>query len=430
MRIAIVGSGVSGLCAAWLLSREHAVVLYEAADYLGGHANTVDVTLDGVSHGVDTGFLVFNRRTYPNLSALFDLLEVDVAKSEMSFSVCLAESGIEWSGRDLTTVFSQKRNLARPAFWRMLQEILRFNRETKSLASVGGGSNVTLGAFLDRNAYSAAFRDWYLLPMAGAIWSCPTRQMLDYPLTTFLRFCDNHGLLQIFDRPQWLTVRGGAREYVKHLARGIADIRIATPVRSVLRERDSVRVNTNLGAEQFDAIVLACHSDQQLALLGAGASAQEQAVLGAVRYQRNRAVLHTDSALLPRNKGAWAAWNYMAGNGEPDTRPVSVSYWINRLQPLPFARPVIVSLNPCLEPRRDDVIAEFDYAHPVFDSAAIRAQARLRLLQGKRRTWYCGAWTGYGFHEDGLKSALAVANALGVHAPWQQRAAAKVMVAA
>ncbi len=430
MKIAIIGSGISGLAAAWLLAREHQVVLYEAAGYLGGHTNTVDVTMEDVTHGVDTGFLVFNQRTYPNLTALFDLLGVEVARSEMSFSVSLAQPGIEWSGSDLKAVFAQKRNLARPAFWRMLQDILRFNRETKSLVALGGGSNVTLGAYLVRNAYSAAFRDWYLLPMAGAIWSCPTRQMLDYPLCTFLRFCRNHGLLQIFDRPQWLTVRGGAREYVKRLARGIPDIRAATPVQSVLRERESVRVNTEHSSERYDAIILACHSDQQLALLGAGASAEERAVLGAVRYQRNRAVLHTDTALLPRHKGAWSAWNYMAGQGESDSRPVSVSYLINRLQPLPFERPLIVSLNPCVEPRRDDVIAEFDYAHPVFDFAAIRAQARLRLLQGRQRTWYCGAWTGYGFHEDGLKSALTAANALGVRAPWQARTTETLMVAA
>ena len=425
MKLAVVGSGIAGLSSAWLLGRAHEVTLYEAAGRLGGHTNTVDVTLDGVTHPVDTGFLVFNRRTYPNLVALFRLLGVQSVASEMSFAVSLDEGRVEWAGSSLATLFAQKANLARPAFWGMLQDILRFNRETTRM-DPGEAEDVTLGEYLTRGGYGEAFRDWYLLPMAAAIWSCPTGQMLEYPLSTFVNFCRNHGLLQILDRPRWLTVRGGAREYVRALARDIHDLRLATPVASVRRHHSGILLEAGGRIERYDGVVFACHSDQTLAILGQDADPAERATLGAVRYQPNRAVLHTDERLLPRHPGVWSAWNYLGGRGDPDRRPVTVSYLINRLQPLPFRRPVIVSLNPFREPEPDRVIAEFDYAHPVFDRAATGAQARLRELQGRRNTWYCGAWTGYGFHEDGLRSALAVAESLGVRAPWQadERAAA------
>ena len=416
MRIAVIGSGISGLAAAWLLTSRHSVTLYEAADYLGGHTNTVDVQLDGKRHPVDTGFLVFNRRTYPNLTALFELLEVPIAQSEMSFAVSLAEPSIEWSGSSLATVFAQRANLARPAFWRMLQDIVRFNRE--AVANAEDAAAMSLGEYLDRHRYSAEFRHWYLLPMAAAIWSCPTQTMLDYPLSTFVHFCRNHGLLQLFDRPQWLTVRGGGREYVRKLAAKIADVRLSTPVERISRADEAVRIETRHGVERYDHVVFASHSDQTLAMLGSDASAEERTLLGAIRYQPNRAVLHTDRALLPRVRSTWSAWNYLAGKGAADQRPVSVSYLINRLQPLPFAQPVVVSLNPFIEPDEAKVIAEFDYAHPVFDQAAIDAQARMPRLQGQRNTWFCGAWLGYGFHEDGLRSAVDVANRLGVAAPW------------
>lgn len=420
-RVAVVGSGISGLSVAWLLSQKYQVTLFEAGNYLGGHTNTVDVTVDGITAPVDTGFLVFNERTYPNLVELFSHLGVRTASSEMSFSVRIDEERVEWAGNSLASVFAQKRNLVKPEFWRMLKDILRFNRESQEIVRSGRSANVSLGEFLVRGGYGRAFRDWYLLPMSGAIWSCPTRQMLDYPVDTFFRFCHNHGLLQLTGRPVWKTVVGGGREYVRRLAASIEDIRLASPVESVVRDTDGVRLRLANGTtEGFSQIVFACHSDQALALL-ADIVDIEKKLLSRFSYQQNRAVLHMDNSLLPRNREAWAAWNYIAGTGAPDARPVSVSYLINKLQPLPFASPVIVTLNPTHAPRADSVIGEFDYMHPIFDRAAIDAQQELPAIQGKRHTWFCGAWTGYGFHEDGLKSALSVANALGVQAPWQSR---------
>ncbi len=424
MKIAVIGAGISGLASAWLLNQHHAVTLFEAGDYIGGHTHTVDVALDGSTFPVDTGFLVFNHRTYPNLTALFRELKVDTVASDMSFAVSMAEPDLEWAGSSLATLFAQKRNLSRPGFWRMLQDTLRFNRETAT-ALPALLSELTLGDYLTRERYSAEFRDWYLLPMAAAIWSCPTQAMLDYPLTTFVRFARNHGLLQIFDRPQWQTVKGGGRQYVQRIVAELEDVRLATPVKSVLRDADGVWLGLPGGdCERFDEVVLACHSDQALGLLGAAASAAERRILGAIRYQSNRAVLHTDRRLLPRDPRTWSAWNYMAGAHNEGERPVSVSYLINQLQPLPTQTPVIVSLNPHLEPDPATVIGDWDYDHPLFDQAAIGAQAQLDAIQGVERLWFCGAWGGYGFHEDGLASALAVARRLGCRAPWQAAAPA------
>jgi uncharacterized protein len=408
VNVAVVGSGIAGLAAARLLTlRGSAVTLYEAQPRAGGHAHTVEVDLDGISHPVDTGFLVYNRATYPGLVRLFADLGIPAAPSEMTFSVSLAEPALEWAGTSLDTVFAQRANLLRPGFLRMVRDVLRFNRE----APLDSGA-ATLGAFLDAGRYSAEFRDWYLLPMAAAIWSCPTRAMLEFPFASFARFFSNHGLLKLSDRPQWYTVPGGSRRYVQAIVRELRDVRLATPVRSLERHEAWVRVN----GERFEAVVLACHSDQALRLLGGAATEAERRVLGAIPYQANRAVLHTDASLLPRRRRVWSAWNYSAGADGPDGRPVSVHYLLNKLQLLPFQRPVIVSLNPHREPARHAVLAEIDYEHPVFGAGAAAAQARLPRIQGVRRTWYCGAWTRHGFHEDGLVSAITVADALGTPA--------------
>ncbi len=421
-RIAVVGGGVSGLASAWLLGRHHQVTLFEAGSRLGGHTHTVDVSVEGKTHPVDTGFLVFNEKTYPNLVAMFALLGVESVETEMSFAVSLENPDLEWAGSSLATVFGQKRNLLRPNFWGMLSDILRFNRESVAwLAGEHGqhGQRYSLREFLRDGSYSSAFSEWYLLPMAAAIWSCPTGQMLDTPLVTFVRFCQNHGLLQVFDRPLWRTVKGGGREYVQKIAAQLDDIRLACPVSSVQREAGGLRVSHADGSECFDQVVMACHSDQTLAILGDSATAGQREVLSAIRYQPNRAVLHTDPRLLPRDEKLWSAWNYFAGSGAPGAQPVAVSYLINRLQPLPFKTPVVVTLNPVREPDPAKVIAEFDYAHPIFDGPAIAAQQRLHEVQGENGVWLCGAWGSYGFHEDGLNSALRVANGLGIRAPWQ-----------
>ena len=423
-RVAVVGSGIAGLAAAHTLATDAEVVLFEADKHFGGHAHTVDLTLDGLSHGVDTGFLVFNHATYPNLVRLFAELQVETAASEMSFSVQVPQIGLEWSGCSLDTVFAQRRNLFKPRFLGMLRDLLRFNRLATDIAERGDERQLQqpISAFLDEQRFSAAFRDWYLLPMLGCIWSCPTAQMLQFPVATMIRFCHNHGLLRVTDRPQWYTVRGGSREYVRRLIVRIPDARLNTPVLALRRvpphsARAGVWLDTTQGSEHFDDVVLAGHSDQSLALLGSSATNSERAVLGAIRYQQNRAVLHTDASLLPKRQKAWAAWNYVrtpAAAGQRGAQPTGVClhYLINRLQPLPWQQPVLVSLNPDREPAPGSVHGSFDYAHPVFDQAAIHAQQRLPQIQGQSHVWFAGAWTRYGFHEDGLSSGLAVAQAL------------------
>jgi len=418
-RVAVVGSGIAGLSTAHALRDDARVTLFEADRRFGGHAHTVDVTLGGVTHGVDTGFLVYNHRTYPQLVRLFDELQVETAPSEMSFSVQDPASGLEWSGCNLNTVFAQRRNLVSPRFLGMLADILRFNKLATGIAvrQAEGELDEPIGDFLDRHRFGPAFRDGYFLPMIGCIWSCPTDQMLRFPVATMIRFCHNHGLIQVADRPQWHTVRGGSRQYVRRLLARQGDCRAGEPVRAVRRlppgeGQAGVMVVTDRGAERFDEVVLACHSDQALALLD-DATADERAVLGAIRYHRNRAVLHTDATLLPRRRLAWAAWNYeRAPDRAREDAAVCLHYLINRLQPLPWQQPVVVSLNPGREPDPQRVIGEYDYAHPVFDAAAIAAQRRLGQIQGRSHLWFAGAWTRYGFHEDGLMSGLAVADAL------------------
>ena len=428
-RVAGLGPVGAGDQVAHALAGEAQVTLYEAGAYFGGHTHTVDMTLPNAhgvntTFGVDTGFLVLNERTYPNLLALFSALEVPIAKSDMSFSVQVPGAGrggaaLEWSGSDLSSVFAQRHNLANPRFLRMLADIVRFNRVVTRLAERGEDLQPNspllqpLGDFLREQRFSSEFRDWYFLPMMGCIWSCPTDQMLAFPVATMVRFCHNHGLLQITNRPQWYTVPGGARRYVNKIVERIADKRLSTPVQQVLRDESGVRVITQGQVERFDAIVMACHSDQALRLLGPQATATEREVLGAIRYQPNRAVLHTDASVLPENPRAWAAWNYeRAPSANVESAQVCLHYLLNRLQPLPVTQPVVVSLNPQREINPAQVVGEYAYDHPVFDLPAIRAQSRVPGMQGQQHTWFAGAWTGYGFHEDGLKSGLQAARAL------------------
>jgi predicted NAD/FAD-binding protein len=408
-RIAVVGSGIAGLGAAHRLAPHCDVTVFEADARLGGHAHTVDVTLPGprgeVTHGVDTGFLVFNERTYPRLIALFADLGVAVAKSQMTFSVQAPRAGggrLEWSGTSLNTVFADRGNLLRPRFHGMLIDLVRFNRLATALARRGVDAELAqpLDEFLAQHRFAGAFVEDYLLPMIGCIWSCSTVQMLRFPVGTLIRFCHNHGLLQVRERPQWFTVTGGSREYVARLAPRIGHVRLSTPVLGIARDlsREAgfgaahggrVAVRTREGVEWFDEAVLAVHAPQALAMLSDAAA---------------------DERLLPRRRAAWAAWNYqrdvVAGaNGQN----VCLHYLLNQLQPLPWKQPVIVSLNPLHEPRAGTVLRRIAYAHPVFDTAAIAAQGRLAELQGRSHVWFCGAWTGYGFHEDGLKSGQLVA---------------------
>jgi predicted NAD/FAD-binding protein len=421
-RVAVVGAGIAGLGTARALAPSAQVTLFEAGRHFGGHAHTVDLTLDGVTHGVDTGFLVFNDHTYPQLIRLFGELGVATAPSEMSFSVQVPRArgpALEWSGSSLDTVFAQRANLLNPRFLGMLRELMRFNREATAIAEGGQDTQLamSIGDWLDARGFGRAFRDWYLLPMIGCIWSCPTEQMLRFPVATLIRFCHNHGLIRVTNRPQWRTVRGGSREYVRRLVAGLPDARLATPVRAVRRvppgsASAGVWVDTDAGSERFDDVVLACHTDQALALLP-DATPAERAVLGAIRYQRNRALLHTDASVLPARRKAWAAWNYVrAAEHAREQARVCLHYLINKLQPLPWSQPVIVSLNPTRPPRSGSVHGEFEVDHPVFDLAAIEAQRRLPAIQGRHHVWFCGAWARHGFHEDGLQSGLAVAQAL------------------
>ena len=413
-RIAVIGSGISGLSAAYHLRNQADVTLFEAGSYFGGHTHTVDVTLPSprgmVTHGVDTGFLVFNERTYPGLIGLFAELQVQTSASDMSFSVqtprASGQRAMEWSGSNLNTVFAQRSNLFSPTFLGMLRDVLRFNTLANALADRGQDHALMqpLGEFLDTHKFGSAFRHWYLLPMLGCIWSCPTDQMLQFPVATMVRFCHNHGLIQVVNRPQWFTVTGGAKHYVEKLLQHIPRTHLQTPVKRIERNGSEARVFTASGSEDFDGVVLACHADQALSLL-AQPTPQEQALLGAIRYHPNKAVLHTDTSVMPKKKLAWAAWNYeRATDLGLESSRVCLHYWINRLQPLPFSQDVVVSLNPVRAIDPSKVLGEYDYAHPVFDLAAIQAQSQLPSLQGQQNTWYAGAWMGYGFHEDGFKA--------------------------
>ncbi|TCD12438.1 NAD(P)/FAD-dependent oxidoreductase [Oricola cellulosilytica] len=419
-KIAVIGSGISGLAAAWSLSKRHDVTLYEAEDRPGGHTCTVDVDYDGSQIAVDVGFIVMNARNYPNLTALFEHFGVPVENSNMSFSLSLDNGWREWCGENLLTLFAQKRNLLSPSFWWMLKEILRFNRQCLVDRQAGHLDRISIGQYLKARRFSARFRDDYLIPMAAAIWSTPRIRMLDFPARSFVNFFENHRLLETTP-PSWQTVSGGSRTY---LGRVLSDFEGAlltgTPIRSVKKVVGGVAVtNMSRSTALFDSVVLASHTDQSLAMRGSDASDEERSILEAIPYKSNRVVLHRDPSFMPRRPGAWAAWNYLRDASTGDESEICVTYWMNRLQNLDNTRPLFVTLNPVRDPAPGTIFGEWIFDHPQFDDSSFEAQLRLNRIQGKGGIWYAGAWTGYGFHEDGLRSALEVASALGGVIPWR-----------
>lgn len=419
MRIAVVGAGVTGLGAAWALSRRHEVTLYESGRDLGGHARTIDVEMGGRSVPVDTGFIVYNERNYPNLTALFDHLEVATEPSDMSFSAASVDGTFEYAGR-ISGLFAQKKNLVRPEMWEILRGMLRFRGEKRRLQQGAIDPSVSLAAYLLRRGYPEAFGSRYLLPLAAAVWSGAVDDVGAMPMGTFLRFLDNHGLVSLDDRPSWRTVSGGSREYVGRVAEPIKEILTSRPVRHVARRPDGVVIRDAADEiRRFDHVVMASHADVSLRLLGDGASWAERDVLSAFHYADNRAVVHRDVSLMPRRRSVWSSWNSLVGIGSD--RPVGVTYWMNRLQNLDPRFPVFVSLNPVVEPDSDLVLDSVQYQHPQFDAVSARAQVRLGEIQGADRVWFCGAYAGHGFHEDGLQAGLTVAEALGSPAPWAHR---------
>jgi uncharacterized protein len=421
LNIAVIGTGISGMSAAWLLSTRHRVTVYEQASRLGGHSNTVDVAGPSGPVAVDTGFIVYNELTYPNLTAMLRHLDVPTQPSDMSFAVSMRGGALEYAGTGLNGLFAQRSNLFRPRFWRMLRDLLRFYRNAPADIEMTLDSELSLSGYLRARGYSKVFAENHLMPMAAAIWSTPAHAVGDLPAAAFIRFCDNHGLLQVRNRPIWRTVSGGSRRYVEKLTAGYASsVRLGHGVREVRRLPDRVVVSDDRGGHaQFDHVVIATHADQALSVL-ADPSVSETTLLGAIRYDTNAAVLHMDASLMPRRREVWSSWNYLdSGAGDGITGGPGVTYWMNRLQGLQTEQPLFVSLNPPRAPDPSRILHSEIYAHPMLNAAAADAQRNLWALQGVRRTWFCGAWFGAGFHEDGLQAGLAVAEQLGdVRRPW------------
>ena len=416
MRIAVIGSGISGLASAYLLSRSYETHLFEREDRIGGHSHTVDVTVHEGMVPVDTGFIVFNPLNYPNLVGMFDHLGVETETTDMSFGVSIGPGDLEYEG-SLRGLTAQPSNLLRPSYWSMLNDLVRFYRKA-TLEVERGPDGESLGQFIARLGYSQHFVQDHLLPMAAAIWSCPTETMLEFPARSFITFMNNHQLLNFIERPQWRTVTGGSRQYVRKIEHALgANIHLSTSITGISRKAGGVALNIEgTGEVWFDKVVLAAHADQSLSMID-DPHPEESRILGAFDFQPNRVLLHSDTSLMPRRKAAWASWSYLTRRNPQDG--LCVTYWMNRLQNIQVATPLLVSLNPFMEPDPGLVHGEYHYDHPVFDQKAIDAQRILPSMQGKNGLFYAGAWTRYGFHEDGLASAVAIARSLGADIPWQ-----------
>jgi predicted NAD/FAD-binding protein len=418
MKIAVVGSGVTGIGAAWALKNDHDVTLYEASPQPGGHARTIDVDMGGYELAVDTGFIVYNERNYPNLTRLFEMLGIETKDSDMSFAVTDPATGLEYAG-SMGGIFARKSNLLRPAMWSLLRGITEFRGEQDRLARNLVPNDISISEYLAERGYPRSFGSHYLLPLAAAVWSGTGSDVAQMPAHTFLTFLSNHGLIRLNDRPQWRTVSGGSRRYVERAIAGVDEVLLGHPVTRVERSADGVTViDSHGGRRDFDQLVLATHADRSLQILGDQATAAEQSIVGSFRYATNHAVVHSDPRLMPARRQAWSSWNAIGSVGPDATSPVTVSYWMNRLQSLPEDRQVFVSLNPQLTPLPETIIDEVTYQHPQFDASSAFGQRELGLIQGRNRTWFAGAYCGYGFHEDGLQAGLTVAAELGSPAPW------------
>ena len=415
MNIAIIGTGISGLGAAYLLHQHHDLVIYEKNSYVGGHSRTIEVPVEQGKLAVDTGFIVFNDRNYPNLLGLFDQIDVPYQKSDMSFGVSIDAGWLEYSSGGL---FAQRKNLFRPQYWRMLVDVIRFNKQALSFIEVD--PTISLGDCLEQLNMGEWFKRYYILAMGAAIWSCPVETIMKFPAQTFLRFFNNHGLLSINDRPQWYTVTGGSREYTRRLVAPFEEhILLNNGATRVVQKENQFEVTDQQGGSRlFDHVIFACHADQALKLIEQP-SIDEQSVLSNFNYQRNQIVVHSDVSFMPQHKQCWSSWVYLSEEQQDNNHGVSLSYWMNNLQSLPTETPVIITLNPARRPKQELILDEHYFSHPIFDYGAIASQGNIRNIQGKRNLWFCGAYQRYGFHEDGLLSAVNVAKALGVNIPWE-----------
>ena len=418
MKIAIIGGGISGLGAAYLLNPYHEINVYEKSDHVGGHSRTVDIQTNDCQVWVDTGFIVFNYRNYPNLTKLFELLKVPVAKSDMSFGVSIDNGWMEYGTKNTLDIFAQKRNILRASFWRLLFDILKFNRQAKEILKFS--RSISLGDYLKQLNLSDWFKNYYLLAMGSSIWSMPLPQMLSFPAQTFIRFFDNHGLLTINDQPQWYTIKGGSREYVSRLVKPfLQKIKPSSEVIKIVRNKNGIDVYTSAGEKSyFDQVILACHADEALQIIELPTESEKN-VLGAFSYQHNEMILHSDISFMPQCRKAWSSWNYLSDTRENRSNYASLSYWMNSLQPLNTEQPIIVTINPHRMPLSSSIYDKHQFKHPVFDEKTIVAQEQIEKIQGKERIWFCGAWQGYGFHEDGLLSAVKIAQAMNVEIPWK-----------